>query len=122
MSSLVKHRTTKKIKVADSKRARNISSNDSTVVLIKTTVVDEIVRNKILDDIIMSLARTPNQNTVKIRNETDRIAKRHKVGKFVVAGVRANLTRGTYGNQTRLIAARKAQLTKLKNLKSAAVK
>lgn len=72
--------------------------------------VNEYVRDHILSEILDSLARYPHQTRKETVQETERIARTYKEGKYVVAGIRANLTRGTYGDSEKLIAQRRRQL------------
>lgn len=80
------------------------SSNDSIL---------EHARDQVLNAILDSLIDNPDQSRAFRQAETARIAKKFKEGLFVVAGVRAALTRGSYGDESRLIAKRKRQRSSL---------
>lgn len=60
-------------------------------------------KNKVLDMVLKSLKNNPHQTKAEIAAETHRIAERCHVGVMAVAGVRANLTRGRYGNVKTLL-------------------
>ena len=65
--------------------------------------IDTSERDKVLNLVLKSLKANPNQTKAEISAESHRIAKAAKVHVMAVAGVRANLTRGTYGNVKTLL-------------------
>lgn len=67
------------------------------------------VRDQVKIAILDSLLDNPGQSKVFTQAETRRIAKKYKEGVFVVAGVRAALTRGTYGDQAKLLESRRRE-------------
>jgi len=67
--------------------------------------------NSILGDILDSMIKYPKQSTEERASETARIARKRKVTNLQVAAIRANLSRGTYGNVRTLMRNRKNSLS-----------
>jgi hypothetical protein len=59
----------------------------------------------VVNDLLASLAANPNQTPSERSEVTGRIARRRRLTRQQVAGVRASLTRGVYGDPSRLIRA-----------------
>lgn len=101
--SMVKSRSARTTTVPDDNRA---------------ITLDEKTRDLILNDIITSLAKNGAKSVLQTTAETKTIADKRNVMPMQVAGVRAALTRGTYGKKTTLVNARKKEL----NSKTASVR
>lgn len=72
-------------------------------------VVERHTRDRILNDILDSWIDHPTQTKAETVAETKRLADKYEEGLFVVAGVRAALTRGSYGDYGALLSKRRAQ-------------
>ncbi len=59
----------------------------------------------VVNDLIASLAANPSQTPTERAEITGKIARRRRLTTQQVAGVRASLTRGSYGDPARLIRA-----------------
>jgi hypothetical protein len=74
--------------------------------------LSEQKRDTIRNDILDSEIKNPKQSESERAAETARIARKRKVTKMQVAGVRAALSSGTYGERSKLVARRKRELRK----------
>lgn len=81
------------------KRNKLETSNTSVQPLSATRV------QTVVNDLIASLAANPNQSPADRAEITGKIARRRRLTTQQVAGVRASLTRGVYGEPSRLIRA-----------------
>lgn len=71
--------------------------------------IAETQRDKVLNAILDSLLDHPDQDKTFTSTETKRIAKKYNQGHMQVAGVRANLTRGSYGDLDKMLRSRRRQ-------------
>ena len=74
--------------------------------------INESKKMKILDEMLAFLAANPNANAREIAYNSNSLAKKHRVSKMAVAGVRASLSKGSYGPKEKLIAKKKRELSK----------
>lgn len=72
--------------------------------------LSETTRDNILMEILTSFAKTPRQDPAFVSQESHRIAKKFRVTNMQVAGIRANLARGTYGNMKYLVSKQRKAL------------
>lgn len=79
------------------------ASTSSRATITTSDSISEKVSLKIQNELLRSLAKTPNQTASFRSAETNRIANKFGVKVMSVAGVRANLTRGAYGNYKKLL-------------------
>lgn len=93
--------STELIKSSRSTRQASTSSSDERVA--------EHTRDRILDAILDALIDNPNLTRAEVSAINHKIANRFKENNMVVAGIAANLTRGTYGDKSRLIAQRRRE-------------
>lgn len=71
--------------------------------LSRTDGITDPQKEKVLNMVLRSLKRNPHQSRAEVAAESHRIADACGVGVMAVAGVRANLTRGAYGDPKKLI-------------------
>lgn len=91
---------TRVVKASRAPKPTSSSSTDS---------IETHSRDKVLDAILDSLLDHPEQTKSFTSAETRRIAKKYDQGVYVVAGVRANLTRGSYGDLNKVLDTRRRQ-------------
>lgn len=89
------------------------ATDDSANAAIHVDSISKDNRDRVLIAILDSIILNPFQTKAERVEETLRIAQELNERKFAVAGVRAALARGTYGDATKLIRNRKAQLRRL---------
>lgn len=75
--------------------------------------ISERQRDKVLNALLDSLLDDPQQSKTAQASETRRIASKFGEPLFAVAGVRAALTKGSYGEPAKLLAARRRFRSKL---------
>lgn len=99
------------------KKIKTVKVTDSLPKIIeekkKVFVLTDQKKEIILDDILVFLAENPYATVAEISFNGNAIAKKRRVGKMVVAGVRASLTRGIYGDKGKLIKQKRSELRKL---------
>lgn len=75
--------------------------------------IDAFKRDQVLNAILDSIIDRPDQKPAFRASETKRIAAEFSEPLFAVAGVRAALTRGTYGDPDEVLSKRKRQRARL---------
>ena len=77
----------------------------------KTQISDD-TKLKIVNDLVKFFALEGETDKGKIQFFTASLMKKYRVSKMTIAGIKANLSRGAYGDKTALIAAAKREINK----------